>query len=134
MALQSSVGLLQHRLRATPPAGDLTASEASVLARLDRLGPSDAATLARLEGISAQSVGATVHALEQRGLVRRRRDASDHRRRVVVLTAAGGAALRRRRRRRADQLASIIAREFRPAERARLLAAATLIERLAERL
>ncbi len=133
-AVQASVRLLTHRLRDVPQDGDVSLSEASLLARLDHLGPRDAATLARLEGISAQSVGVTIAALAARGLVRRRPDPEDGRRRVVALTPAGLAALRRRRTRRAAQLAAALAEGFSAAERRQLLAAVPLIERLAERL
>src|ERR1700733_12581568 len=56
-ALQASVRLLVQRLRQTQAVeGDLTSSETSALARLDRTGPTTAAELARLERISPPSV------------------------------------------------------------------------------
>ena len=68
--LQASVRLLVQRLRQTQAVeGDLTSPETSALARLDRTGPTTASELARLERISPQSMGATVGALEERGLV-----------------------------------------------------------------
>jgi DNA-binding MarR family transcriptional regulator len=133
-ALQVSIRLLNHRLRLRPVDDEVALPEASALARLDRLGPLDAASLARIEGISAQSIGATVASLERRGLVSRDADPADGRRWLIQLTSAGLAALQRRRTRRADQLASALAEEFSPDELARLLDAAPLIERLAERL
>ncbi len=133
-ALQLSIRLLNHRLRLAPVDTGLALPEASALARLDRLGASDVTTLARAEGISAQSIGATLATLESRGYVTRRLDPEDGRRRVHVLTEAGAAALAARRTQRADQLARALAEDFTAGELARLLDAAPLIERLAERL
>jgi DNA-binding MarR family transcriptional regulator len=133
-ALQLSIRLLNHRLRQTPVDTGLALPEASALARLDRLGASDVTTLARAEGISAQSIGATLATLERRGYVTRRRDPEDGRRRVLVLTPEGAAALAQRRTQRADQLARALAEDFTRDELARLFDAVPLIERLAEHL
>ena len=51
--------------------GELTLPETSALSRLDRGGPATSSELARLERISPQSMGATIAALEQRGLIAR---------------------------------------------------------------
>ena len=76
--MQAAVRLLVQRLRQTQAAeGDLTSSETSALARLDRTGPTTSTELARLERISPQSMGATVAALEERGLVARQADPAD---------------------------------------------------------
>src|SRR4051812_479533 len=89
-ALMTSVGLLVRRLRQAQASGDLqipdselTIPEVSALARLDRGGPTTATALAKLEQISPQSMGATLGALETRGLVERRRDTDDGRRAVI---------------------------------------------------
>ncbi len=87
-ALHASVRLLVQRLRQTQAVeGDLTSPETSALARLDRTGPTTAAELARLERISPQSMGATLAALEERGLVRRVPDPADGRRSILSLSA-----------------------------------------------
>jgi DNA-binding MarR family transcriptional regulator len=54
--------------------------ETSALARLDRNGAATSSELARVEQISPQSMGATMSALEARGLVARDPDARDGRR------------------------------------------------------
>jgi DNA-binding MarR family transcriptional regulator len=134
-ALQSSVRLLVQRLRQTQAVeGDLTSSETSALARMDRVGPTTAAELARLERISPQSMGATLGALEERGLVRRAPDPDDGRRLIMSLTDEGQELLRRRRQARNDLLSHALAEGFSRAELAQLWAAAPLIERLAQSL
>ncbi len=131
-ALQLSIRLLNLRLRQHGVDDELAVPEASVLARLDRLGPLDAASLARAEGISPQSVGATVASLQRRGLVRREADATDRRRLLLNLTREGAGALARRRTRRADQLAAALEAGFSAEELRQLFEVAPLIERLAE--
>lgn len=132
-ALQASVRLLVQRLRQTQAVeGDLSPPETSALARLDRTGPTTAADLARLERISPQSIGATVAALEERGLVYRAPDPADGRQSILSLTANGLALLQRRRRARSEHLSEALESAFTSAEVKQLQAAAPLIERLAE--
>src|ERR1700760_1261343 len=87
-ALRVSIGVLRRRLQQSQVEGDLSFPEISALARLDRDGASTAADLARLERISPQSMGATLAALEARGLVTRAPDPTDGRR--VILSAPKG--------------------------------------------
>ncbi len=131
-ALQVSVGLLLRRLRQLKAEGELTVPESSALARLDRAGPSTPSALARVEQISPQSMGATLGALEERGLIERRPDPDDGRRAVMSLTEAGHQTLRNRRNERTEQLAKALAAGFTRSELKHLMAAAPLIERLAQ--
>lgn len=132
-ALHASVRLLVQRLRQTQAVeGDLTSPETSALARLDRTGPTTAAELARLERISPQSMGATVAALEERGLVARAADPADGRRSILSLSADGRALLQRRRSARSEHLSEALESAFTRAEVKQLEAAAPLIERLAQ--
>src|SRR5579871_3047932 len=132
-ALHASVRLLVQRLRQTPAVGgDLTSPETSALARLDRTGPTTAAELARLERISPQSMGATVAALEARGLVGRTPDPDDGRRSILSLSADGRALLQRRRSARSEHLSEALESAFTRTEVKQLQAAAPLIERLAQ--
>src|SRR5271166_3428595 len=87
-ALRVALGLLTRRLRQLKAEGELTLPESSALARLDRGGPATSSDLARREQISPQSMGATLAALEARGLVRRQPDPDDGRRAVLSITAA----------------------------------------------
>src|SRR5580658_4811586 len=96
-ALRVSIGLFTRRLRQAQPDGELTLPETSALVRLDRGGPTTPGALAKLEQISPQSMGATLGALEERGLVERRPDPDDGRRAVMSLTGAGHQMLRNRR-------------------------------------
>jgi DNA-binding MarR family transcriptional regulator len=112
----------------------LTFSERAALSRLDRVGPATAADVARLEQIRPQTMGATIAALERRGLVERGRDPTDGRRVLVSVTAAGRRMLRARRSARAEQLARALEAEFTREELRRLEACIPLLERLAERL
>jgi len=131
-ALLVSIGLLRRRLRQVLTEGELTLPESSALVRLDRGGPATSSALARLEQISPQSMGATLGSLEARGLVERRPDPQDGRRAVMSLTEAGLQALRNRRNARTEQLTRILANEFTRSELRQLMAAAPLIERLAQ--
>jgi DNA-binding MarR family transcriptional regulator len=129
-ALQVSIGLLKRQLRQARVKGELTLPETSALARLDR-GPTTSAALAKLEQISPQSMGATLAALEARGLVKRSPDPGDGRKAVLSVTEAGLQVLRGRRNARTEQLARALSAEFTRSELKQLLAAAPLIERLA---
>jgi len=133
-ALQVSVGLLRRQLREVPVEGELTSPEISALARLDRGGPTTASALAKLEQISAQSMGATLGGLRARGLIEPTSDPNDGRRVVLSITKAGLDALRIRRNARVEQLAQALSTGFTRAELKHLMAAAPLIERLAQQL
>jgi len=129
--LRESVGLLLRRLRQLPAEGELTLPESAALTRLDRGGPTTASALARLERISPQSIGATLAALEARGLVERRSDPHDGRRVVLSVTEAGHKTMRNRRNARTEHLARALSTGFSRPEVDLLTAAAPLLERLA---
>jgi DNA-binding MarR family transcriptional regulator len=131
-SLRLSLGLLVRRLRQVKSQGELTLPEISVLARLDRDGPTTVTALAKLEQISAQSMGATLAALETRGLVARASDPGDGRRVVMSATEAGLETLQTARNARLQALARALALAFSPAELETLREAAPLIERLAQ--
>jgi DNA-binding MarR family transcriptional regulator len=133
-ALRVSVGLLLRRMRQVRVEGELTVPETSALARLDRSGPATSSALAKLEQISPQSMGATLSALEARGLVERRPDAQDGRRVVLSVTEAGQQVLRDKRDARTEQLARALSAGFTRDELNQLTAAAPLLERLAQAL
>ena len=84
-----AIGLLVRRLRAAGRSQDLSLTESAVLARLDREGPATTADLARAEGVKPQSMGATVAALENEGMVTRRPHPTDGRQVMIALTAKG---------------------------------------------
>jgi DNA-binding MarR family transcriptional regulator len=131
-ALRVSIGLLLRRLRQTRTDGELTLPESSALTRLDRAGPATSSALAKLEQISPQSMGATLGALEAKGLIERRPDPGDGRRAVLSVTDAGLRLLRDKRNARTERLAKALSAGFTPAEIQLLAAASPLLERLAE--
>jgi DNA-binding MarR family transcriptional regulator len=133
-ALRVSLGLLVRRLRQAQAEGELTLPETSALARLDRGGPTTPSALARAEQISPQSVGATIGALEARGLVGRSADPDDGRRVLISVTDAGLEVLRSRRNARTLLLARALRTGFTRPELEQLMLAAPLMERLAERI
>ncbi len=135
-ALQLSIRLLRRQLRQSQVerADDLTLPETSALALLERGGPTTPGALAKVEQISPQSMGATLGALEARGLVERHADPADGRRVLMSITEAGTAALRVRRTARTEQLAQALSAGFTSVELRQLMTAAPLIERLAHNL
>jgi len=130
--LRVSLGLMVRRLRQAEAGDELTVPETAALARLDRGGPATAAALAKVEQISPQSMGATLAALEARGLVAREPDPGDGRRILLSLTDAGLDILRTRRNAKTERLARALSAGFTRSEVKQLAAAAPLIERLAE--
>jgi DNA-binding MarR family transcriptional regulator len=129
--LRESIGLLLRRMRQQQP-GELTLPENAALTRLNRGGPTTSSALAKLEQISPQSMGATIAALEARGLVERHPDPGDGRRAVMSLTGAGRQMLEDKRSARVEQLAQALSTGFTRAELSQLMAAAPLLERLAQ--
>jgi DNA-binding MarR family transcriptional regulator len=130
--LRVSVGAFLRRARETTAKGELTGPELTALSRLDRLGPSTTAELARREQITPQAMGATIANLERRGLVARGPDAGDRRRSILTLTAAGQTAISSGRSALADRIAVVLDESFTGEEIATLDTATVLIQRLAD--
>jgi DNA-binding MarR family transcriptional regulator len=130
--LRVTIGLLLRRLRQVQGEGELTLPESSALVRLERGGPATPSALARLEQISPQSMGATLAALESRGLIERHSDPDDGRRSVMSVTEAGRQVLGDRRNARTEQLARALSAGFTQPELEQLMAVAPLLERLAQ--
>jgi DNA-binding MarR family transcriptional regulator len=133
-ALRVTVGLLVRKLRQPLNEGELTIAESSALGRLERSGPASSSDLARLDRISPQSMGVTVAALLERGLITRSRDPEDGRRIVLSITEAGRRTVHDKRGARTEQIATALRNGFSDDELGQLMAAATLLERLAEKL
>src|ERR1700689_5133030 len=89
--LTQSLGLLVRRVRAAAASHELSLTESAVMARLSREGPATTAELARAESVKPQSMGATIAALEERGLVERKPHPTDGRQVNIELTAKGAA-------------------------------------------
>jgi DNA-binding MarR family transcriptional regulator len=131
-ALRVSIGLLVRRLRQVRAEGELTLPETSALARMERDGATTLTALAKLEQISPQSMGATLAALEARGLIQRGADPEDGRRSVLSVTEMGLETLRSGRNASIEALAAALSTGFTREELDQLLAVAPLIERLAQ--
>jgi DNA-binding MarR family transcriptional regulator len=132
--IRLAVARIARRLRQTHAEGDLTLSEVSVLARLNREGAESPGALAELERVRPQAMATTLAALEERGLVQRRPDSADGRRVVMTTTGTGRTILLNRKSESIQRLTTVLDEEFTPAERRKLLALLPLLDRLAERL
>jgi DNA-binding MarR family transcriptional regulator len=86
-----AIGLLVRRVRAAAASHELSLTESAVMARLEKEGPATIADLARAECIKPQSMGATIAALEEMGIVERKPHPTDGRQVNIGLTAKGSA-------------------------------------------
>jgi DNA-binding MarR family transcriptional regulator len=77
---------LKVRYREHGGGSDLTASQASVLLRLEKDGAATVSSLARAEGMRPQSMSAIVTSLQEDGLVRGAPDPGDRRQTLMSLT------------------------------------------------
>ena len=125
-----SVGLLLRRLRAATASDELSWTESSVMSRLAKEGPSTTADLARAEGIKPQSMGTTIAALEERGIVERKPHPTDGRQVNIALTSKGAAVRKSAKEARWGWLAQAVA-QLDEQERETLFAAGQIMERLA---
>jgi DNA-binding MarR family transcriptional regulator len=125
-------GKLKRKLRAQASAGDLTPSQIAVLVRLDRAGPTTVSTLARLEGVRPQSMGATVASLENLGLVKGAPDPSDGRQTILSLTPKCEAMIRSGRAARHEWLLGAITSKLTAQEQAQLKSALGLLSRIVD--
>ena len=126
-----AVGLLVRRVRAAAASHELSLTESAVMRRLEKDGPATTAELARAEGMKPQSMGATVAALEKRGLVERKRHPTDGRQVNIELTANGLTMRKSVRDAKRTWLAQAVA-QLDKKEQETLFAAGEIIKRLAE--
>src|ERR1700691_2609790 len=87
--LIQAIGLLVRRVRAATASHELSLTEAMVMSRLAKDGPATTADLARAEGMKPQSMGTTIAALEEMGIVERKPHPTDGRQVHIALTAKG---------------------------------------------
>jgi DNA-binding MarR family transcriptional regulator len=123
---------LARRLRRTADGG-LTATQLSALATIEIRGPLRLGDLAAHEGIAPPTVSRLVDHLEGAGLVRRHTDARDGRSFLVALTPAGEGLLAELRSTGTKLLEAAMAR-LDEDDRAALVAAVPLLERLLDAL
>ena len=131
--LRLAIGRIARTLRRSHKTGELTLSQASVLARLVRDGATSPGVLAEEEAVSPQAMGTTLAVLEERRLVSRESDAADGRRVLMSVTDAARELVADRR----SESVQLIARALEgltPAELERFAGVVPLLDELAERL
>lgn len=126
-----AVGLLVRRVRAASASHELSLTESIVLGRLARQGPATTAELARAESMKPQSMGTTIAALEEMGLVERKPHPTDGRQVNIRLTAKGVAVRNRAKDAKRTWLAEAIGR-LDEREREALFQSGAVIQRLVE--
>jgi DNA-binding MarR family transcriptional regulator len=124
------IGRLRRRIRAATGTGDISLTQASVLARLRDSEGLTVSDLAAAEGMRHQSMTTVVAALAERELVERRRDPADGRRLQIALTAEGRRRAEEGRQARGEWLAAELERTCTEAERQTVIAAMAVLERL----
>jgi len=130
--LRVVLGRLKRRLREHANHGDLSLSQMAVLGYLDREGPATVTALARAEGVRPQSMGATVAALEEAGLVAGRPDPGDGRQIMLSLTAVAREWIKASRAAREDWLSQAIRSHLSSGEQEELARAAGLLRRIVD--
>lgn len=123
---------LRRRIYGLALSDDLSGSQAAVLTRLHREGPSSASALASAEAVSHQAIGPILAVLETRGYIQRSPDPTDGRRQLVSLTAAGVAQADNTTSAREEWLARALQDRLTEDERRVVRNAMALLNRLAE--
>jgi DNA-binding MarR family transcriptional regulator len=126
-----AIGLLMRRVRAAAASHELSLTESAVMARLAKDGPATTADLARAESMKPQSMGTTIAALEERGMVERKPHPTDGRQVNIELTAKGAAVRKSAKDAKRTWLAQAIA-QLDEEERETLFKAGEIIKRLVE--
>ncbi len=129
--LLHAVGLLVRRVRRAAATQELSLTEVAVMSRLAKEGPATTADLARAESMKPQSMGVTVAALEEMGMVERKPHPTDGRQVHIELTAKGAAVRKSAREAKRTWLAQAIA-QLDEQERETLFAAGRIIQRLVD--
>jgi DNA-binding MarR family transcriptional regulator len=129
--LIQAYGLLIRRVRAASAANELSLTESATLGRLANEGPATTADLARAESIKPQSMGTTIAALEELGLVERQPHPTDGRQVLIALTAKGVAVRNSSRDAKRTWLAQAVS-QLEENERETLFASSAIIKRLVE--
>ena len=127
-----AIGVLVRRVRAAAASNELSLTESAVMARLAKEGPATTADLARAEGMKPQSMGTTIAALEEMGMVERKPHPTDGRQVNIELTAKGVAVRKSAKDAKLTWLAQTIA-QLDKQDQSTLFAAGDIIKRLAEK-
>ena len=130
--LTQALGLLVRRIRTAAASHELSLTEAAVMARLDRDGPATTADLARAERMKPQSMGTTLAALEELGMVERKPHPTDGRQVNIALTPKGLTIRNTSKDAKRTWLAQAII-QLNEDERETLFKASNILKRLAEK-
>lgn len=130
--LRAFAGRLRRLLREHGANHDFTASQVSVLLRLENVGSAAVSTLARAEGMRPQSMSAAVAVLLEAGLVEGAPDPSDGRQTLMSLTPRCLKWLKQGRAAKQDWLTTAIAQKLSLREQEQLRKAMALLSRLVE--
>ncbi|WP_199754060.1 MarR family winged helix-turn-helix transcriptional regulator [Dyella dinghuensis] len=130
--LRVLLGQLRRRLREQASQGDLTASQISVLGRIERDGPTTVTALAQIEGVRPQSMGATVATLQAAGFIAGTPHPTDGRQTLLSLTPACHAWIKKHRAQREDWLVHTMQAKLSLAEQKKVADAIGLLKRLVE--
>ena len=104
----------------------------AALSHLYRLGEMTPSQLARHEGVRLQTLTRLLAEMEAADLIERTAHPEDGRQSVLSLTAAGASLLTAEARRREAALAEVLQKRLTADERAQLLAACVLLDRVAD--
>ncbi|MGB6761512.1 MarR family winged helix-turn-helix transcriptional regulator [Mycobacterium sp.] len=126
------VSRLRRRIQALALTDDLSGSQAAVLSRLHKEGPSSSSVLAGAESVSHQAIGAILTVLQARGFIQRTPDPTDGRRQLIALAAAGSARVENTTSEREEWLARALQDRLTEDERRAVRHAMTLLDRIAE--
>ncbi len=126
-----ATGQLLRRLRAISNTRKLTWSQVAIMARLEEVGPMTTADLARAEAVKPQSMGGTLAAMEEEGLVERRPHRTDGRQMLFTLTADGRETRRKVGLAKQEWLSAAFAK-LKPAEQQTLISAVELIRKISD--
>ena len=123
---------LKQRVRDHGGSKDLTASQMSVLARLEEEGASSVSGLARAEGMRPQSMSEVVAPLQASGLISGSPDPRDRRQTLMALTPKGVAWIKEGKAASHDWLTTTISRRLTAPEQHQLGEALKLLRRVVE--
>ena len=127
-----AIGLLVRRVHVASSSYELSWTESVVMARLAKDGPATTADLARAEGMKPQSMGTTIAALEEMGIVERKPHPSDGRQVNIQLTTKGTAMRKSAKDAKLTWLTQAVA-QLDERERETLFKAGEIIKRLAKK-
>jgi DNA-binding MarR family transcriptional regulator len=130
--LRTAVFFLGRWLRPNVHRSGLSAGKLSVLGQLYRFGPGTPSEIAGREGVKLQTLTRLLADLEAEGWVLREAHATDGRQSVLSITRHGLMRLANEVREREAGLASVIESALSADERARLLDACSLLDRICQ--